>query len=331
MTHPPFFGCFLGAALLLATQLVSAQPAAPALDTPAANKELARGHFERGIEAFRADRHKDAIDAFLDANRLYPSAAISFNIARAYEKLDDVPGALRFFRDYLRREPEAADREQILGQISELEDLLRQRGVQQVSILSTPEGATLVLDGQAAGVTPWTGEIRPGIHEVVLRLKGYQSHEERFDLSAHRALDLSYTLARPKSTQTWESSNQTTLPATTDKFKVTPRDSAGDGINPLIWVTLGASGVALGGAAWFEISSASSEEKARKASTQNVALGHIDDMQSSQSTARILAGVGGALAIGGGIWLWTDLSREKDDGSIAVGCIGLHCRIQGEF
>jgi len=330
MTHPSFLGCLLSVALTLATHAVSAQPMVSRSASPAANKELAKGHFERGIEAFRADRYKDAIDAFLDANRIYPSAAISFNIAKAYEKLDDAAGALRFFRDYLRREPEAPDHDQILERIGPFEDRLRERGVQQVSILSTPEGATLVLDGQAAGVTPWTSEIRPGIHEVVLRLKGYQPHEERFELSAHRSLDLSYALSRSKPTQPREPSGEN--PASiVDASRLTPEPPAGSSTNPLIWVTLGASGLALGGAAWFEISSASAEKEARDASTQRDAQKHIDSMQSSQSTARILAGVGGVLALGGGVWLWTDLNREKDNASIAVGCMGLHCRIQGQF
>src|SRR4051812_9934015 len=95
--------------------LLSSAPCLASDATPAAgpaqpqsNRELAQAHFARGIEEFRARRYKDAIDAFLLANDLYPSAAISFNIARAYESLQYPSGALRFYRDYLRRDPGAA-------------------------------------------------------------------------------------------------------------------------------------------------------------------------------------------------------------------------------
>src|SRR3569832_582112 len=88
-------------------------PPADAAAQPPSNRELAQAHFARGIGEYRAKRYKDAIDAFLLANDLYPSAAISFIIARAYESLQYPAGALRFYRDYLRRAPGASDAAQI--------------------------------------------------------------------------------------------------------------------------------------------------------------------------------------------------------------------------
>jgi hypothetical protein len=64
---------------------------------------------------------------------------LSFNIARAYEKLGDDAGALRWFRDYLRRAPDAP----ICEGSGRLDHVLtsnasRKKGVQQLTVMSTP-------------------------------------------------------------------------------------------------------------------------------------------------------------------------------------------------
>src|SRR5262252_5469228 len=76
-------------------------------------RELARVRYRQGVEAFKEARFQDAIDLFLEADQLAPSAALSFNIGAAYEKIDQPAAALRWYRDYLRRAPDASDRAQI--------------------------------------------------------------------------------------------------------------------------------------------------------------------------------------------------------------------------
>src|SRR5689334_2986846 len=82
-----------------------ATPPDPASDE--AKRADAKARYEQGVEAYKKDRFKDAIDLFLEADHLAPSAPLSFNIARSYEKIGDDAGALRWYRDYLRREPNA--------------------------------------------------------------------------------------------------------------------------------------------------------------------------------------------------------------------------------
>jgi hypothetical protein len=41
-------------------------------------------------------------------NRIYPDPKLCFNVARAYEGLGNSAGALRYYREYLRRTPSAA-------------------------------------------------------------------------------------------------------------------------------------------------------------------------------------------------------------------------------
>ena len=73
-------------------------------------RSLAKSKYQQGAEAYAAGHFKDAVDLFLAADQLANSATLSFNIARAYEKLHDDAGALRWYRDYLRRSPNANHR-----------------------------------------------------------------------------------------------------------------------------------------------------------------------------------------------------------------------------
>src|SRR6187399_760923 len=149
----------------------------------------AKTKYQEGAQAYSAGRYKDAVDLFLAADQMAPSAPLSFNIARAYEKLPDDAGALRWYRDYLRRNPEAANASTVRPVIAALAESLRKKGVQQLTVLSTPAGATVTIDDQPLGVTPWTGELRPGEHRLLLSLRGYADAEKAIALAADQPLD----------------------------------------------------------------------------------------------------------------------------------------------
>lgn len=305
--------------------------ASSASDTADSVKSRAQEQLARGIDAFRARRYKPAIDAFLAANELYPSAAISFNLARAYESMKDAPAALRFYRDYLRRAPNAPDAERIGQRVDGLEDELRARGVQQVSIYSTPAAATLVVDGRALGLTPWTGELAPGTHRLQLEREGYVTRQETFELAPHRALELDLPLAlEPPPPPAPIAAELPPLPAPVQPpAGAMPRASGGEPVLP--WIVLGGAGVALGGAVYFELASAGAEQDARNARTQVEALDHIGSMQGARTTARVLLGAGAALAVTGGVWLLLSGAEPEQPATLAVGCRGLSCDLRGAF
>jgi hypothetical protein len=83
-------------------------------------------------------------------------------------------------------------------------------------------------------------------------------------------------------------------------------------------VTLGAGGVALGGALTFELLRRGSESDAKGDDTQVGYKEKLDQMESQQTTARILAGVGGALVIAGGVLVVLDLGSSKDKPATAL-------------
>ena len=295
-------------------------------DDPA--KARARVHLERGVQAYRDARYRDAIDAFLEANRIYPTAALSYNTAKAFEGLGDRPGALRFYRDYLRRDSGAPDRAEVSKIVTEIESELRARGVQQVTILSEPDAATVVLDGRPVGVTPFTAEIFPGAHEVVLQREGYEEAPRHFELVPHRAMDVSFVLTekKPVAAPVGLAPVQRAAPRKADQA------SAG-GVGPLTLAVLGTGLAGLGGGLTFHFLAKDSEAAARSAGTQLEAASEIEAMQSRRTVGLVLGGVGAALTLAGGTLLVLDLGAGDDGRAVAMGCGGALCglRVSGTF
>ena len=312
-------------------------PAQAAEPTPTA-KEVAKKRYLAGVKAFEAKRFKDAIDLFLEADRLAPSAALSFNIARAYEGIADSEGALRWYRDYLRRKPDASDKDEVTATIRKLEKRLERKGVQQVTVMSEPTGATVVVDDRPVGVTPWTGELPPGKHRLAARLRGYSDVERSFELAADRSLDLTVRLVPaedappPVPTTASPPPEPPPEPPPTETPPPPPVEPDGPadegGIGMLTWIALGAGTATLGAAGFFELSRQSAEDDARADRTQIGYADKLDTMESRQTTARILAGVGGALFTAGAVLLVIDLTGGEEKATVGWGCSTSGCGAQ---
>ena len=170
---------------------------APKLDLEgpeAEAKDRARGLFQQGVAAYRAGRFYEAVQIFLQTQRIYPDTQLLFNVARAYENLGNGSAALRYYRDYLRQADRPSDGDEVRERVRGLEQQLAQRGVQQLTVLSQPESATVVLDGKPVGITPWTGETYPGKHRLGLSLERYVGQEQVIEVDAYAAHDVSLLL-----------------------------------------------------------------------------------------------------------------------------------------
>lgn len=333
-------------AIVLSSQLLlggfSGVRSAWAQEAPAEEVQAeARARLREGVKAYEAKRYKDAVDAFLAANRLVPNPGLSFNTAKAYEKLGDTAGALSFFRDYLRRAPDASDRADVERKIKRLEQRLQAKHLMQVTILSQPGGGTVVLNGQPVGVTPWTGEIAPGEHTFKVKLEGYRDHEQSFQLPRERALDVTVELevapaaSAPAAAPEREPSPYSSAPAQGPVNRREPQTDARVGLPT--WIVLGAGGAALGTALGFELARRSAESDAEDADTQLEAVDRYEAMEGRRDTARILAAVGGAAVLTGGVLLYFDLSSEREDqaaarhGGVQVGCVPGGIVARGRF
>jgi tetratricopeptide (TPR) repeat protein len=258
----------------------------PTLQEPeAVAKAQARVLFEKGANAYRDGRFYDAVDIFIETNRLYPDPKLSFNVAKAFEGLGNQSGALRYYREYLRRLPDAPDKKEVDGHVEQLELALSQKGLQQLTVSSTPEGATLTLDGQAVGVTPWTGESFAGKHRVLVEVAGHQQSERVIEVDLHRARDFDFEL--------------TPLPKPAPpRLPVLPaRPEPKLGVLTLATLT---SGLALLGTALIAQAASGS------------------DSRGATRTSAFFAGSGAGLAVLGGVMLYFDLNPSPGSSSSGI-------------
>lgn len=303
-------------AVALALALASAAQAQSLAPAPVSSSEeqrqKAKAQYEQGVVAYDAQRFQEAVEFFLAADRLVPSAALSFNVARAYEGLTDTARALRYYRDFLRRAPGAsnANADAARERVAALEAILMARGQQQLSVFSEPSGAELVIDGRPVGTTPWSGELTPGTHRLALSRTGHAGATRVIELGPAHALDVSLALpALPASDSGAPSAApppQTPMPLAAASGESSWRA----GFGPWPWVTLGAGGAALLAAGAFELSRRSAESDAEAPELPQIAFKErIDAMHARQTTARALVAVGSVLALAGGALIWLDPAR----------------------
>jgi tetratricopeptide (TPR) repeat protein len=309
------YGSLALLALTLASPALAEAPSSEA--TVETRRELAKAKFQRGSELYEAGDYQKAVQAFMEADSLAPSAPLSFNIARAYERLNDSSGALRWYRDYLRRNPQAPNAAEVRTRAGVLSGKLAQAGVQQLSVVSMPVGATVVVDGRAVGVTPFTGDLPLGSHRIGLDLTGYRSQTHDIQLGRNAPTDLSANL-EPAPKNGLVASNAARAGAT-------DRDQ-GTRFGVVPWVVAGGGLAALGGALGFELSRRSHENAAEANPDQPTFRAEIDAMQRDKTTARVLAGVGGALLVTGTVMLFVnDRKPAAHTPQVGLGCSFAGC------
>jgi tetratricopeptide (TPR) repeat protein len=304
-----------------------------AADVSPEAQESARKTYQAGAQAYSDGHYKDAIDLFLEAARIAPNPAFSYNIGLAYEQLGDHDNALRWYRDYLRELPDAPDRADIEPRVRDAEQRLRERGVQQVTVLSTPDGATVTIDGKPVGVTPWTGELTPGRHKLSLMLRNYSDMERMFELPSDHAVDVRSTLseAAPEAPAAAPTTPEPSKPPAAE-----PSHSRSSKVGPLTWVAFGIGAAGLGSALAFELARSGAVDSARQAPTNVDGKDDYDRAKSFETLGKVTLGVGAAFTVAGGVLLYLDLSSKTERPSsttASVGCGAASCgvAVSGKF
>jgi tetratricopeptide (TPR) repeat protein len=105
------------------------------MDDP--DTEIARRHFNAGSDLYSAGQYERAIGEFKAARRARQMPAFDFNIARAYDRLEQIGEAIDWYQRYLASGPE--DSGEIRARIEELKRRLdAQRPKKQVVVAPAP-------------------------------------------------------------------------------------------------------------------------------------------------------------------------------------------------
>ncbi|HEY6877498.1 MAG TPA: PEGA domain-containing protein [Polyangiales bacterium] len=161
----------------------------------AGDKARARELYTQGQQLFRQGSFTSAQRAFEDAYRAVPNPIVLLSIAECQVRNEDYSGAVASLRQYLTEKPNAPDRVQVEGQITNLE---AKPGT--VNIESTPPGAVIWVDEENTGyLTPNEISVRSGSHTVRLSLPGFQNAEQTINvgIGTRQRVSLSLTADAP--------------------------------------------------------------------------------------------------------------------------------------
>ena len=275
----------------------------------------AKAHFKQGTQLYKQARYKDAIAEFETAYQLKPHGVLRFNIAQCFEKLGDIPQALRSYHQYLREVPDAEDKATVQAAMANLEKRLAEKGLQQLLVFSEPPGAELKIDGKVVGKAPWSGELALGKHQVQLSLKGFDPVSREVVLASDRSFEVDVTLQAG-------ASGSTAAVAPPPPPPVLPPEAVGGQSAPLppagakqtaeekprlwTWVVAGVAGAAL-------VSAIGCGAAAKSSSNQLLGSQHAkgqaqdlhDRAKAEQTAANVLYGVGGAAGVAGVVLFFT--------------------------
>ncbi len=83
-------------------------------------REQAKKHYAAGEARWKAGNYRGAIIEFTAADELAPSPVLSYNVALCHDKLGQREDAVRHYREYLSRWPEAPNRAEVEARIAAL-------------------------------------------------------------------------------------------------------------------------------------------------------------------------------------------------------------------
>jgi tetratricopeptide (TPR) repeat protein len=118
----------------------------------AEDKPAARAAYAEGTKYYDLNQFEPALKAFEKAYWNYEEPAFLFNIAQCYRQLDKKPEALKFYRSYLRKVPEAPNRAEVERLIASLEEAIGRERATRPPPKVAPEPA--VAKPEAAAASP---------------------------------------------------------------------------------------------------------------------------------------------------------------------------------
>lgn len=127
------------------------------LGVAASLKERARMLYANGQAAFSAGRYGEALSAFQDAYRAIPNPVVLVAMATALERLGRFQEARQKYEDYLRLDPEGAERPRAMKAIAQIDKALEKPDAPPVAAPALPPEPYTADQGTTIGVWVVTG------------------------------------------------------------------------------------------------------------------------------------------------------------------------------
>lgn len=186
------------------SEATGAEASAETTEAPApteAEREEARVAFEAGTKAFEEGNFAQAVTNFEAAYAKVPSPHVEYWIAKAKDEADpenkDAKALVDAYAKFLTNPGAShAGAERVTeaeARIVELKKLLPA----QVTLTTVPEGASVIIDGQAQdGVTPLSVELPAGAHKIEIALEGFESAMVELDLEGGSTVEQEVQLTK---------------------------------------------------------------------------------------------------------------------------------------
>lgn len=183
-------------ATLLVVLLVGLMLAPPTLAQQGGARAI-KSLLRKGNRAFATGDYPAAYDAFRQGYELSPKNPVFLrSMAYSLLKMYQHEKARKRIQQYIKAYPRAKDRNKMRGIVSGLEVVVKTK----IAVQSTPPGAALFIDAEAAGrvgKTPYKGTIHPGKHSLILKRDGYYITIKDFEIKPKQSLIFKVPLQVP--------------------------------------------------------------------------------------------------------------------------------------
>lgn len=216
-------------------------------DEAAASRELARQHFNRGVELAGQSEYEAALVEFQAAYRGSPNFAVLYNIAQAYILLGRPIEAIDALEQYLREGGDQLTGERVERVAQQIDAQRIQRAELRVAV-NVPSAA-LELDGRAVGSAPLSAPlyVNPGTHLLTVRAPDRPLLLRSVMLGAGQVLDVAFELPAPPAPVAPLEPQQIPAPLEPAPVRDTALSPRGDTLRSTSYA-LGGAGVLLAGA-----------------------------------------------------------------------------------
>lgn len=296
--------------------LALAAPAQAKTDPP----DLARAQnlVNAASRHFVEKQYEKALSALTDAEVIAAAAkdpslaSIRFNIARCHEELGQPKKALKAYERY-NELPDQPHRKQ---RAAEAMTKLRASIYGVLGVSCQPIGALVEIDGllDAPAPCPWTGqEVEPGVYTVKASFDGFESETQQVKVVAGQPAGVTFRLKA-----------KANAPTAIVSPLAKPEPEAETNAWP--WVLMGVGVAAIGGGAVFTFSAISNRDEAEDSPPSPQREDAVSAYERDETLSWIGYGAGGALLVGGLIWLLTDEGPPPEESAFRFTGQGVQVR-----